>query len=229
MSAQLPLALKWPSHQRFDRFGGTGANQLAVAAVRCIVDEGGAWCFLSGPPGSGKTHLLIAACADATARGRSAQYLPLTSLSGDRERAIRAFGGSNLLAIDGIDAIAGDRATEHALFDLYNRCHTEETSLLFAARLPPPRLGLTLPDLQSRLAACAQWPLRELDEAERRELIRDRAASRGIELDDAVLDWLFTRQARDLASLTALLERIDSAALAAGRRVTVPFLRNLLG
>jgi DnaA family protein len=58
--------------------------------------------------------------------------------------------------------------------------------------------------------------------------LRERGAARGIELDDAVLDWLFTRQARDLGSLTVLLDRIDSAALAAQRRVTVPFLRDLL-
>jgi len=43
-----------------------------------------------------------------------------------------------------------------------------------------------------------------------------------------VLDWLFTRKARDLGSLVALLDRIDQAALAAQRRVTLPFLRQLL-
>ena len=51
---------------------------------------------------------------------------------------------------------------------------------------------------------------------------------RGIQLDDSALDWLFTRRARDLGSLMDLLERIDHAALAAQRRVTVPFLRTLL-
>ena len=71
--------------------------------------------------------------------------------------------------------------------------------------------------------------MRALDESERRELVRDRAAARGIEFDDAVLDWLFIHQARDLASLNELLDRIDTAALAAKRRVTVPFLRQLLG
>ncbi|MGA9421034.1 MAG: DnaA regulatory inactivator Hda, partial [Rhodanobacteraceae bacterium] len=46
--------------------------------------------------------------------------------------------------------------------------------------------------------------------------------------DEAVLDWLFTHRSRDLGELTTLLERIDRAALAAKRRVTVPFLRELL-
>jgi DnaA family protein len=80
----------------------------------------------------------------------------------------------------------------------------------------------------SRLGACTQIALKPLAEAERRALLRSRAAARGIEFDDAVLDWLFAREKRDLASLLGVLDRIDAASLAAQRRVTVPFLRKLL-
>lgn len=229
MSAQLPLALRWPVHQRFDDFLATPGNELALSAVQKGATDAASWLYLSGPAASGKTHLLIAACAAANDAGRSAQYLPLRALSGARDQAIRAFGGSELLAVDSIEAIAGDRAAEHALFDLYNRCRADAANLLFAGRQAPTQVGLVLPDLMSRLGACTQLSVRALDEDERRELIRQRAAARGIELDDAVLDWLFTHQGRDLATLGSLLDRIDSAALAAQRRVTVPFLRQLLG
>ena len=229
MIPQLPLALRWPTHQTFDDFLSSDGNALALAAVRHLAIESAPWIFLSGPAASGKTHLLIAACIAANAAGRNAQYLPLATLDADRDAAIRAFGGSDLLAIDNLESIVGDAAAEHALFDLYNRCRSDNASLLFASRHAPPQLGLTLPDLQSRLAASAQMQLRPLDETERRDLVRDRAATRGIELDAAVLDWLFIHQARDLASLNELLDRIDTAALAAKRRVTVPFLRQLLG
>ncbi len=67
-----------------------------------------------------------------------------------------------------------------------------------------------------------------LDDAGRREALRRRAARRGLELDDAVLDWLFRRVDRDLKSLTALLDRLDRAAMAAQRRLTVPFVRQAL-
>jgi len=184
--------------------------------------------FLHGVPGTGRTHLLIAACAAANADERSAQYLPLSALRDARAQAIRGFGGSELLAIDDIDAIAGDRDAEHALFDLYNRCRAEQSTLLFAASAAPVHLGIGLPDLVSRLSACTQLALRPLDEDARRELLRERALARGIELDDGVLDWLFARGRRDLVSLLDLLERIDRASLAAKRRVTVPFLRDLL-
>ncbi|MGA8277175.1 MAG: DnaA regulatory inactivator Hda [Rhodanobacteraceae bacterium] len=228
MNAQLPLALRWPSNQRFDSFV-VGANGVAFdLACKAASDPGAAWLYLAGAPGSGRSHLLIAACAAAVAGERGAQYLSLASLPSPSAAAIRAFGGSDVLALDDIDAIVGDQAAEHALFDLYNRCRADAATLLFAAAAAPKRAGFVLPDLVSRLAACTQATLRPLAEEERREALRARGAARGIGLDDTVLDWLFTHRSRDLGELTALLERIDRAALAAKRRVTVPFLRELL-
>jgi DnaA family protein len=228
MTPQLPLELRWPARQRFETFV-VGANAAVLAGARRMAIEAAAeWAFLAGPAGSGKTHLLMATCAAASLAGRSAQYIALATVPEPRAAAIRGLGGSDLLALDDLDAMAGDALAEHALFDLYNRSRAERGTLLFAARHAPAALGIRLPDLASRLASSAQWTLRALDEASRRAALRERGAARGIELDDAVLDWLFTRQARDLGSLTALLDRIDSAALAAQRRVTVPFLRDLL-
>lgn len=227
MSAQLPLLLRWPAQQRFETFL-PGANGAALALLQEAAACTSPWVFLCGPAGSGKTHLLLAACAAATAGGRSAQFLPLGSLGGDRAGAIRALGGSDLLALDDVHAIAGDAAAEHALFDLYNRCKMEKSTLLFSAVVAPAQVGINLPDLVSRLSACAQVRLAPLDDAERRNWLRARAQVRGLILDDAVLDWLFAHHARDLSSLADLLERMDRAALAAQRRITVPFLRALL-
>jgi len=228
MSAQLPLTLRWPAHQRFEAFD-VGDNGVAVDLLRRAASESEqASLYLSGPTGSGRTHLLIATCAAANAAGRSAQYLPLASLHANADAAIRAFGGSTLLAIDDVDAIAGEGAAEHALFDLYNRCRAEDATLLFVAKAPPAQTGIALPDLVSRLGACTQIVLKPLAEEQRRELVRARAAARGIELDETVLDWLFAREKRDLGSLLGVLDRVDAASLAAQRRVTVPFLRKLL-
>ncbi|HEV7490823.1 MAG TPA: DnaA/Hda family protein, partial [Rhodanobacteraceae bacterium] len=204
MSNQLPLALRWPAHQRFDGFK-VGENGIAVDALHRVVDEDApSALYLAGPLGSGRTHLLIATCAAAGEAGRSAQYLPLATLRGsDAPGSIRAFGGSHLLALDDVDAIAGDPAAELALFDLYNRCRADGATLVFAGIAPPSQIGLTLPDLVSRLSASTQILLKPLDETARRDLLRERAASRGVEIDDAVVDWLFAREKRDLASLFA--------------------------
>ena len=62
----------------------------------------------------------------------------------------------------------------------------------------------------------------------RREVLQQRAQRRGLIVEDAALDWLLKRVGRDLGGLTALLDRLDRASLAAQRRLTVPFLRQTL-
>lgn len=133
-----------------------------------------------------------------------------------------------MVAVDGLDAVLGGRGDEVALFDFHNRARAGGCSVLYAASAPASSLPVGLPDLRSRLAQCTQVPVPVLDEAARRAVLRRRAERRGLLLDEAVLDFLFRRVGRDLATLTALLDRIDRASLAAQRRITVPFLRDLL-
>ncbi|MBS0431709.1 MAG: DnaA regulatory inactivator Hda [Proteobacteria bacterium] len=228
---QLPLGLRWRSHQRLDAFIA-GADAHALAAVRASAEaRSDAWLYLHGVHGSGKTHLLIGACRLVLEEGRNARYLPLASLSGSCAEAIASFGAERreLLGVDDVQAVAGDLDAERALFDLYNRARESHAMLLFAADAAPAQLGLQLPDLVSRLSACTQYALQPLDEAGRREVLRRRAQQRGLEIEDNVLDWLFTRQPRDLAALMELFEKLDHAALAAQRRITIPFLREMLG
>lgn len=227
MIPQLPLALRWPRRQRFEHFH-VGANAAALAAVvRLARDAGAPWLYLHGTAGCGKTHLLMAACQAAGDAGRHVQYLPLRSVP-DRAHALRGVAGGDLLALDDLDAIAGDREAEHALFDLYNRAKAEGSALLMAAATTPGQLGIELPDLRSRLGACTRFAIKLLDDTQRRDVLRAQAALRGIDLDEHVLDWLFARHARDLGALLDLLDRLDQASLAAQRRVTIPFLRELL-
>ena len=59
-------------------------------------------------------------------------------------------------------------------------------------------------------------------------MLRERARRRGLVLEEAALDWMLSRAGRDLGGLAALLERLDRASLAAQRKVTVPFLRQVM-
>src|SRR3954454_7015706 len=97
-SPQLPLALRWPAQQRFETFV-TGDNGAALALVRAAAQGDPAWIFLTGPAGSGKSHLLLAPCARPSAHGRYAQSVSLAKLGSGRAGDIRALGGSDLLAL----------------------------------------------------------------------------------------------------------------------------------
>lgn len=224
---QLPLALRHPADQRLETF--VGAPEGVAGQLRALARGEGGDVYIAGPAGTGKTHLLLATCALAHEAGRRAAYLPLASAAGRLREALEALEGYDLLALDGLDAIAGAREDELALFDAHNRARAARTQLLYAARESPDALPPGLPDLRSRLSQCTRITLSPLDEEGRREVLRQRARRRGWVFEEAALDWLLRRVDRDLAGLTALLDRLDRASLAAKRRITVPFLRELLG
>lgn len=225
MTEQLPLALRYPPDQRFETFVGADA---VVAQLRALAVGGQGNAYLAGAAGTGKTHLALAVCAAVDAGGRRSAYLPLASAAGRLRDALDALHGNDLIALDGLDAVAGDRDDEVALFAFHNRAHDAGKTVLYAARATPDALDLVLPDLRSRLAQCARSALPALDDDGRREVLRRRARRRGLAVDDAALDWLLRRAGRDLAGLTAMLDRLDRASLAAQRRITVPFLRQVL-
>lgn len=227
LGPQLPLALRYPPDQRFDSF--IAPPEGALPALSALATTAGAdWVYLSGASRTGKTHLALAVCAAAEQQGRRAAYLPLAAAAGRLRDALDALEGHDVVALDGLDAIAGAREDEVGLFDFHNRARASGLNVLYTARGIPDDIGLVLPDLRSRLQQCLRLVLDPLDDDGRREVLRDRAQRRGLVLEDAALDWLLTRTDRDLGALVVLLDRLDRASLAAQRRITVPFLRQVL-
>lgn len=223
---QLPLALRFPPDQRFETFAG---NAAAVAQLRALASGSDRQSrLLVGAAGSGRSHLAIATCAAAGEAGIDAAYLPVATALPRLGEALQALDRHPLVALDDVDAAAGDPAAEVALFDFHNRMADAGHALLYTAAGAPDAWPPGLPDLRSRVAQCTRVPLAPLDDAGRRELLRLRATRRGLAIDDVALDWLLQRAGRDAAGLAALFDRLDRAALAAQRRLTIPFLREAL-
>ena len=222
---QLPLSVRLRDRALFESFL-PGANATALAQLNSLaaaVRPGLMW--LCGPEGSGKTHLLQALCARA---GAAAAYVPLSQLRSYGAAALAEWQGARWLCLDDVAAVMGDSDWERALFAAYRDCEERGASLLMAARAAPPELPFVLPDLASRCSAGQRLVLRVLDEDQQCAALSLRARQRGFELPDETARYLQRRLPRDMHSLFAVLDELDSAALAAQRRVTVPFIRELL-
>jgi DnaA family protein len=218
---QLALSVRLRADAVFESFS-PGLNTELIAALR---GPGAAPLWLWGAHGSGKTHLLQAACAAA---GEAAAYFPLERSSALPPEALLGFERCRVLCLDDVDAVAGDLAWEHALFRLFNEAADLRTRLIFAAGAAPRALEWRLEDWRSRAAACVVYQLRDLDEAGRVEALRLRAAQRGLQLPQETCDYLLRRMPRDLPSLLDILDHLDEASLVAQRRLTVPFIRDAL-
>jgi DnaA family protein len=227
-SPQLALDFQWDRAADFDGLVA-GPNEEAVAAARTAAIQPGVSLHFHGPGGTGKSHLLQAMCGVASARGAAAVYLPLAAMRNYPPSVLAGLEAVALVALDDVDAMAGQTAWEEALFDLYNRLRDAGVRLVTAAAQPPESLGLALPDLVSRLQAGVLYGLRPLSDADRLTALQRRAARRGLALPDASARYLVERFPRDTAGLFERLDLLDEASLRSRRRLTIPFIREVLG
>jgi len=182
--------------------------------------------YLWGGEGVGRSHLLQAACHDYRYLGLGAQYLPLGELRDmEPEGLLADLEFQSLVCLSNLEAVAGDKAWELAIFSLFNRMRERGNLLLMGADCPPRELPVTLPDLQSRLAWSLVFHLPPYGEADKVAILRFRAARLGIELGEDVAAFILNRGERSLATLMTYLSRLDKASLSARRRVTIPFVK----
>lgn len=225
---QLTLGLFAPPQADFaDYLGATNAHPRR--ALEAWSAGSGPWCVgLWGAPGTGKSHLLQAAIRAVHEAGRVAMYLPLRDVRPHGPALLDGLERMDALAVDDLDAIAGDRRWEEALFGLYNRCHLASRRLAFAGRLAPGAIEFTLRDLQSRLTAALIFQLNELSDSGKQQVLQETAHARGMELSEAVASFLIRRLPRNMHDLMAALEVLDRESLRASRALTVPFVRDAL-
>ncbi|MGH8427064.1 MAG: DnaA regulatory inactivator Hda [Gammaproteobacteria bacterium] len=206
-----------------------GPNADACAAVERIAGgEREPATFLHGPAGAGKTHLLKAAWRAVQERDTRAGYLPLDQALMLDPSLIEGWGGLDFVALDAVERVAGFAVWEQALFRLVEELRERGANLLAASRRPPDGLGLKLPDLASRLAWGPVYALVPLDDAGLAALAVHLAGARGLELPGSVATFLVRRLERKPAVLAAAVARLDEAALAAQRRLSIPFVRSVL-
>jgi len=221
---QLPLRVRLRDSARFASYvrgaNGEACERLADPAGPRVV-------WLWGRPGTGKTHLLQAACAAAGERNETAAYVDLASAASSA--MLEGCDALDLVCLDDLVAVAGDAAWNAAIFRLHTLLHDGHGRLVVASAAPPQTLGFTLPDLRSRLLAASVHQLAELDETGFVVALRLRAAERGLDLSEDAALYLVHRLPRDAHSLFDVLDRLDQASLAAQRKLTIPFLRKELG
>ena len=224
--SQLALPLRLQDHAVFATYLPDG-NEPAVAFVEGIAAQSAnAGCWLWGPAAVGKSHLLQAACERL---GQAAAYLPLGELRDAGPGILEGLDSKAVLCLDDIQQVTGDPDWELALFTLFNAVTDAGGVILAASTASQRESGIDLPDLQSRFGTLATFQLRPLDEVSLAAALKLRARHRGLKLPDKTAKYLLHRQRRDMASLYALLDRLDAEALVAQRRLTIPFVKSVLG
>lgn len=229
MIAQLPLGFQLRDDATFDSFF-PGENGQAYWDVRNMSQNlGEQFLYVWGPEGSGRTHLLQAACHAISDICQSGVYIPLDGSIPLVPELFQGLENLNLICIDDIDEIAGNQRWEEQLFHLFNRVRASGGRLIISSKSSPTQLKIKLPDLKSRLAWGVAYQLHPLTDEEKLSAIVLRAQCRGLALDEAVGRFLIRRCPRDMARLFETLEQLDQASFTEQRRLTIPFVKQVLG
>ncbi len=224
---QLPLDVQLADYAVFDSFY-EGANAAPVFAMHTLLAGARGVIWLWGGVDSGKSHLLQALVAEAAAHNLTSVYLPL----GDpamQPGMLEGMGSSGVVCIDDVQSVAGDAEWERSLFRLYEELVQSEGHLVVAANVAPGGAGFTLRDLESRFSSGATFRLHALSDEDSVQALQKRAAWRGLTLPLETANYLLARVNRSPSTLFALLDTLDTEALAAQRKLTVPFVREVLG
>ena len=217
MHGQLPL--KFPLRKEFtlDRFR-VGLNQELIETAtsdECV------WIY--GEARVGKTHVAQAVCRYR----EQSVFLPGKSVSPD-DVNLNSYGGYRHMVIDDIDCWLGRREFEEQLFALIETRYVGGFGLLITCSGTPHQLSFSINDLGSRLRSFHCMELKALPESEKRRWLVDEVRERGLVLADDVLEYLFSRVGRSQESLADVIEKLDFESLAQSRKLTIPFVREVL-
>lgn len=211
----LPLASR-PARGRED-FRVSAANADAVAMIDAWRDWPDLTLVLTGPEGVGKTHL-----AHVWMAASGAEKIAAAALSPDDAPALVA---ARAVVVEDADRIGAEAET--GLFHLLNLARAEGCALLITGTGAPRDWRLKTPDLVSRLRGATAVALQPPDDALLAALFVKHFSDRGVAVREPVIDYLIKRIERSAVAVAATVERLDRAALAAKRPITIPFVRSV--
>jgi chromosomal replication initiation ATPase DnaA len=211
---QLPLTLPHSPHYGRDDFIIGPSNLAALRMLETWPDGSSPVAVLSGPAGSGKTHLV-----HIWAERTGATAIP----AADIERAWSI--DERLLALEDIQPAGTPQAL---LFHLLNRAKEQGGAILLTSRTPAAEWNVTLADLQSRLRMATPIAIGEPNDDLLRQALVKLFADRQLLIEKPVVDYLLARMERSLAAAVDLVDLLDRAALAAGRSITRPMAAKIL-
>jgi len=228
MSEQLTLQFDTNAEQSFASFY-TGCNTEAVTYLKDISNhQGEQQLFIWGDKGTGKSHLLQACCQAAHRNKMNAFYLDIANKDLIKPSVLDGLESFDLVCIDNIQHCAGDKSWELGLFNFYNRQRSNNKHLLIAANCPPKFLKLQLPDLKTRLSWGLTLKLNELSDDDLIAAFTCKAKYLGLDIPEPVGEFLKKNYSRNLSDLWALLPKLEQATLVAKRKLSVPFLKEIL-
>jgi len=223
---QLPLQFEFQSNQNFNTFY-PGGNEEIINHLQHIFNNNEQQIFLWGEAGTGKTHLLQAICQESNQQNKTSFYFSFRKTLPNSEM-LNGLENFDLVCLDNIELIAQNPDWEQAFFNFFNLHRDNNKQLIISAHCPPKYLPFQLPDLKTRMGWGLTLKIAPLTDEQLLNALIYKANDLGFEIPVNVGRFLIAHYAKDLPSIWMLLDKINHATLAAKRKLTIPFLKQIM-
>lgn len=227
---QLLLPVTINSSQTFSSFVSPKDQQSVMTNEICRAIESDEFValYLAGNDGSGKTHLLTSCCHHSNQIGKTSMLLPLEQVLDASADLIDGLENVDIVCVDNIESISNNLEWETAIFNLFNALQQNNATLIFTGLETPTKTKISLPDLASRLQWATLFQIPNLSEQDKSRALVQHAHFMGFELTEEVAKFMLNRLPRKMSFLMQALNTLAKQSIEKQRKVTVPFVKDIL-
>jgi DnaA family protein len=233
-TSQLTLSVQLPDDETFNSYLSE-SNRFVISQLKLFVEQNRKTkstepnsFYLFGQTNVGKSHLLHACSTYASQLNKTSVCLSCAELLLLSVEVLDGLEQINVICLDDIQLIADNKIWQQAIFDLYNRVLEQNNCLLISGDQSATQLGLSLPDLVSRLSWGLTEQVKPLDDEEKVTALQYRASKRGLMLSSEASNFLLNRLSREMGNLITSLDILDKASIREQRKITIPFIKDVL-
>ncbi len=226
----------------FDSFVVGANNQFAHAAAHAVAKTPAKTynpLFVYGGVGLGKTHLMHAIGQHVGAHKKGVRVLYISSerftnefidaiQNGKLVKFRNRYRLADVLLIDDIQFLAGKERSQEEFFHTFNTLFDGHKQIILSSDRPPSEIQ----NLEQRLVSRFEWgltaELQPPDIETRVAILRKKAQTLHIKLDNAVFEFLAQRIRTNVRRLEGALMRVASFASLSGRELTTDAVEHLL-
>ena len=227
----------------FENFIVGDSNKFAYSAAIMVAEFPGRNynpLFIYGGTGLGKTHLLHAIKAYATAMSPGSrvtyvqtskfidEFIATITLKKDKSIFDHKYINNKIVLFDDIQALSPTDATQNKFFDIFNLLYSANSHIVLTSDRPPVEIPQLSDRIRSRFEGGLMIDIMPPDIETRLAILRMKAEAESVDIPDDCLLFIASKVKDNIRSLEGLFHRVVAYAQLYGTKIDLSMVQYVL-